>query len=354
MEIWPLDELDPNPYESFLSNLSHAMFTQSLRYRDFLLATLPKTKSHYLCAVEKGQVVGVLPLMSKDGPIGAVFNSLPFFGSHGGVILGPKTAGQVGQALIDEARRICLKENAFSMTIVESPFGGFSHSAAGLRQTDKRIGQLTVLPGIIEEDSLEEILMKRFHKKTRNAIRKASTSGFTISVESSKIAMTDFWAIHEENMAAIGAQPKNRRIIEAILSVFETERDFRLYLARNGSEIVSGLLVFYFQDFAEYWMPATKQSHRSQQPLSLLISQALQDAVRDKGSRYWNWGGTWESQSGLHSFKSRWGTRDFDYHYYTEVFNRDLLSNLDVSDLLSAYEGFYLAPIKDAKLGLVD
>lgn len=345
MKICLLEDLGPELYEAFLAQISSSMLTHSLRYRNFLLSSLPRSTSHYLCAVQEGKIVGVLPLMSSGGPVGPVFNSLPFFGSHGGLLLLPNSGIEVARALLDMAESVCLENGAFSLTIVESPFGSFSHTALELWPTDERIGQVTALPRCLEDEQVDQVLMDRFHGKTRNAIRKASKIGYEVSVENTREAFKDLWAIHGENMVAIGGKPKDSGVIDAIWSAFEPKKDFQLYLAKEGSQTISALLVFYYEDFVEYWMPVTKESHRSNQPLSLLIFTAMRDAVMDRKMSYWNWGGTWKSQSGVYSFKSRWGTRDFPYSYFTRVFREGHLLVSDFESLLPSYPGFYIAPL---------
>lgn len=345
MKILFLDDLNAGLYDSFLEGVVSPMFTQSLKYRDFLLKAMPHARAHYLCAVDASKILAILPLMSSEGPAGPVFNSLPFFGSHGGILRTQGVGDEAGRALLDAAKRLCIENRAYSLTIVESLFGSYSHTALGLIPTDERIGQVTVLPELALEEEVEESLMARFHKNTRTAIRKARSVGYDLVLENSREALNDLWALHTENMRSIGGQSKGVEVMDAIWSSFEPETDFQLYLAKQDSQTVSALLVFYYGDFVEYWMPVTKESHRPNQPLSLLIMTAMKDAVLGKQATYWNWGGTWTSQLGVYAFKSRWGTSDFVYRYFTEIFDEERLTGRDLSSLISDYPGFYVAPM---------
>jgi hypothetical protein len=66
------------------------------------------------------------------------------------------------------------------------------------------------------------------------------------------------------------------------------------------------------------------------------------DAV-DEGYKWWNWGGTWLSQGGVYNFKSRWGTSDHKYFYYTKVYNEALLE-YPTGTLLKEYPYFFVVP----------
>jgi len=68
----------------------------------------------------------------------------------------------------------------------------------------------------------------------------------------------------------------------------------------------------------------------------------MKDATKKK-CKYWNWGGTWLSQTGVYQFKKRWGTHDLKYNYYTNLIDNSIL-NLSKEDLLREYPYFYVLP----------
>ena len=86
---------------------------------------------------------------------------------------------------------------------------------------------------------------------------------------------------------------------------------------------------------ARQWVSLQKKRLSCPQPQS--ASNALEFV------RYWNWGGTWASQTTLYFFKQRWGAVDRPYRYYTRVFNRELL-NATPAQLLKEYPYFFVAP----------
>lgn len=349
MKIVDIEAQDSLEYDDFLKSVSSSMLYQSSVYRDFLTHALPNANSHYLGAFKSGKLVGALPLMSADGPAGRVFNSLPFFGSHGGLLLLPNSDSDVAGKLIEAAKSLCRVSNAFSMTIVESPIGDSSNSKFGLRKTDERIGQITVLPTAARGQNVEEALMSRFHGKTRNAIRKAQKSGFEVVVDNSRTGFENLWDLHRENMAVLGGNPKSDSVMSAIQACFRPDHDFQVYAAKDGAETAASLLVLFYRDFVEYWIPATRDNYRANQPLSLLIFEAMKDAVLRRQSRYWNWGGTWHTQQGVYNFKSRWGTRDFRYSYSTTLLESSYDFRGDAEELIAAYPGFYLAPLDELR-----
>lgn len=333
-------------YERLLQESPVAMFNHSLRYREFLKAILPEATDHYLCAFQGDELVAVLPTFIKEGPYGAVVNSLPFYGSHGGFVSREHTGDEVFEALILALKTLCEKIGAFSCTLIESPWdrdkGKYDRLNANL--FDDRIGQITQLPTCGAPDTLADRLLRMCHQKTRNVVRKGMRGGFDVSHEGSASTMAAMHAIHEENILAIGGLAKPLSVFQSIANVFVYNNDYRLYIASKGDQIISALLVFYFKDTVEYFCPATVKEYRSAQPLSLLVFTAMQDSILERGSRYWNWGGTWLSQTGVYQFKARWGAMDFPYRYHLKVLLDAKFSMLKTKELLRCYEYFYTIP----------
>ena len=66
-----------NEYKHFVENHFESMFFQSGSYIK-LLSELLNCKEEHLLYFEDGVIKGILPLMSKTGVYGKVYNSLPY------------------------------------------------------------------------------------------------------------------------------------------------------------------------------------------------------------------------------------------------------------------------------------
>lgn len=333
-------------YDQLLRESCESMFTHSLKYKNFLDQILPGSTSNYLCCLESDKLVASLPLITIEGPYGKVINSLPYFGSHGGIVSGPEFTREMRLLLMEKLHSLTNTPNSLSCTLIESPFGERSHYLdfhANLH--DERIGQITSLPAAQDKSHAEQILLNIYHQKTRNAVRKGLKGGFEIGHEGSIQVLRELHDIHTQNILAIGGVPKQWNVFEAIARVFEYDSDYRIYVARKGGQIVSALLLFYFKDMVEYFTPATLASSRSDQPLSALIYRAMVDATFEKKAKFWNWGGTWLSQKGVYQFKSRWGTTDYPYRYHTKLNNMSAnLQKLSKESILESYKNFFVIP----------
>ena len=177
--------------------------------------------------------------------------------------------------------------------------------------TDSRIGQFTPLPADAQgPDEINDALMALYHPKTRNMVRKAIQG--VSSVEIDNAAFGFLRRVHLENMSVIGGIPKPDAFFDLVPRHFVPGLDFDLFVGRVDGEPAAALLVFYFNETAEYYTPVVLATARNSQALTLLIHRAMAKAI-EHGCRRWNWGGTWSAQQGVYQFKSRWGTQDKPY-----------------------------------------
>jgi hypothetical protein len=332
-----------------VSKLPDALFYHSIKYRNFLKQILGEARDKYLLAYDNDELIAALPSFVKKGPFGAVVNSLPFYGSNGAIISNAICSDATKIELLNYFDSMCKREEAIASTIIQNPMARDKSIYNNYDQDviDERIGQLTPLPSGLPTEKVCDHLMNSFHVKTRNMVRKGKKYGFEIEVHNNIKNLTELHRLHETNMQAIGGLAKPWNVFQAIHDNFEYDQDYRIYTARHNETVAAALLVFFFNKKAEYFIPTINVEYRPQQPLSYLIFLAMQDAVA-KGCQWWNWGGTWFSQDGVYRFKSRWGTKDFNYKYYIKFHaNPTRLKQASKVDVLSSYPFFYVLPFSE-------
>lgn len=284
-------------------------------YLDFLIASLQ-------CRNESIQVVGTdmhdvfLPLLVKDGPKGCVANSLPFFGGHGGPFLLDQSVKSRKLALVELENRIQNKSYS-SVTVVENPFSPITSEEEQefkyLRVVDSRISQVTHWPK--EERLSEQTLLEKYHQKTRNAVRKGLSHLGEVTEDASSEDVFDFLIQeHQTSISQLGGQPKQRYIFENLKThLSDAVHVYVAYTKEN--DLAAALLTLEFGDTVEYFTPVVKPEYRESQLLSALIYKVMFKKFT-AGFSFWNWGGTWESQTGVHRFKSRFGAEERPYRYF--------------------------------------
>lgn len=316
--------------KEFMENQADSLFFQNLNYIDLLTNILQAQSQHLICFDDQDNIQGFLPLLVKDGKYGRVFNSLPFYGSHGGAIANNLAAFC---SLKEAYKKIAHRADTAAITLIDNPFHDYDYQDLPCTFKDQRIGQFTPL-------YLTQDLMGRFHYKTRNMIRKAQRLNLKVEVDNQ--AWDKLFYLHKKNMQAIGGLAKPKAFFEAAQQRFKADIDYKIYVVYHQGVLISALLLFYCHKTVEYYTPVIDADYRHFQSNSIAIYTAMSEA-QAQGFQYWNWGGTWQSQDAVYRFKKRWGTQEKDYHYYCQVNNSDIF-NATPQDLIQSYPYFYVLP----------
>lgn len=336
-------EHDWPAYDAYVRSVPDALLYHGAAYQRLLARFLDAQPAYFVARDATGRIAGVLPaFVSGAGAYGPVLNSLPFYGSNGGVVT---TSGNddVARQLLSEASAYAQSIGCAAATLITSPFEAagdlyaqwFEHD-----MTDTRTGQVSELPAM--SDAIDAQLMAQFHRKTRAVVQKAIASAVTVASEPGADSLAFIVREHRAAIAAKQGLAKPDRFFDLVVDGFEYGRDYETFIARYDGKPIAGLLLFYFNRTVEYFTPVVMPEYRPLQPLSRIIWEAMR-AAAGRGFKYWNWGGTWASQTTLYSFKQRFGAIDRPYTYYTRIFNQQILS-ASPAMLLEQYPYFFVAP----------
>ncbi len=277
---------------------------------------------------------GVLPLLWTGDERARVYNSLPFYGSHGSVL---SQSAAVASALIAAYDERATATGTLAATMVANPFLDSQPPEPAHNLTDERVSQVTDLPPPPDED---RALMELIEASARRNVRKARRTAIVAAADAEQLGTVA--AIHRANIEALGGLAKDASFFAAVPRHFEAGADYDVYVGLLGGTVVAGLLLFYFNGTVEYFTPAVDHEHRSEQPLAVVLAEAMAGAAR-RGCRRWNWGGTWTSQDGVFRFKRKWGAREGRYRYFVQV-NDDSLLDGPPEELRARFGHFYVAP----------
>ena len=333
MEVVELTPEREEAYGRFLRACPTALFYHSLRFRDFLVRLLG-CEQHYGIALRGADVVGALPLMATEGPYGRVLNSLPYFGSNGGLL---GTDPEAWALLRDWYASQHRAPGVAAATVIANPLDPGSSPAGDFDLEDTRVGHITPLEG---DEPPSELVLRVINGSARRNVQKAVRSGVEIDVGDDGVDILE--RLHRENMAAMGGRAKTPAFFRLAPEHFRRGHDYEIYVARVEGEAVAALLVFFFGGTVEYYIPATDVEFRPIQPMAAILHRAMADAA-GRGFRQWNWGGSWPGQDSLIRFKAKWGGVPHAYRYTTHLHAGDLLSD-SPEHLLDSYPGFYVVP----------
>lgn len=328
-DVLVVDAALEGAYRAFVAAADGALAFHTLAYRN-LVAEQLSCETEYLVAIDGGEIRGALPLMWTGPHDARILNSLPYYGSHGGVVGADADAER---ALLNAYAERALDAATAAATMVSNPFRTRPATPAVHNLVDQRISQVTPLE--VGRDPLDAV-----ESSARRNVRKAER--LAIQIERDAREMPALARLHRENMASIGGRAKRPDFFDAVPRHLVAGEDFDVWVARQNGAVTAALLVLLFGETVEYFTPAIDHDHRSDQPLAGILAVAMREAAT-AGFRRWNWGGTWTSQDRVHRFKRKWGAQDDRYQYWVQVNDEDLL-DLSASELRDRYGDFYVVP----------
>jgi hypothetical protein len=340
---------DEPGYDAFVDSVDGTHVSHTSGYRAVLRDVLDAS-DHYLVARRGGEIVGALPSFLAEGPYGNVLNSLPFFGSHGSIVVSaddPDADGVIS-TLVSGLGDLAREHDAVTATIVTGPLLPHQErleASIAPWFVDERIGQICRLPSADDPRGAAGALIEAVDPKRRWDVRKARRLGVTCEESFEADDLRYLATIHASGMQRLGVPAKGRRVFRSIVRHLPAGSEWRLFIARLDGERIGGLLALYHGAIAEYFVPAVASEHRSTQAGSLLVFAAMERAIVD-GFRYWNLGGTATSgQEGVYRFKERWGAKDAPYRYLGIGFgDTEWLIDRTPEELLTAYPSFFVVP----------
>lgn len=342
ISIIPLERMDKEAYSQLLASCENTLIYVDLNYLN-AISEYTNSELYFVQDTIDNKIISALPFCVYFGLYGPVINSLPFYGSNGGIVSRDKgilNSDLVIDALLEFAKNI----KCVSATIVESPLNIMdSRLLSKFSYQDSRISLLNYFePGMDSSNLLES-----FQDPRPRNIRRALKEGVEVRESHSLESMHFLAETHIKNISSIGGNAKKYDFFEFIYKKLPTNQ-WIILEAFVSSKRIASLLLLYNKEVIEYFTPATLLEYRNLQAQSLLIFQGMIFAI-ENNIRIWNWGGTWDSQKGVYEFKKKWGPVESKYKYYCAIFEESILYR-EKSTLIQLYPNFYVAPFQELKV----
>jgi len=257
-------------------------------------------QTRYLLAIDRGAVVGVLPLtIMKSLFFGRSVVSLPFL-NYGGVLA---TNAEAEKALVTFACSIAKEERAKYLELRH-----FEPLGYGLVPKRHKVTMILSLASEVEDQ------WKRFDAKVRNQIRKALKSGLQAECGGEEL-LDAFYSIFARNMRDLGTPVYGRIFFESILKNFPLNT--KIFVINHcGRPIAAGLAIV-FKDTMEVPWAGSLTECRSLCPNMLLYWEAIQYGI-EHGLEKFDFGRS-TPEEGTYRFKAQWGARAYPlvWEYWT-------------------------------------
>ena len=322
-------------YDNFLNSIDNSLIHYSHKYLRFI-ERVTESQLNLLVKEDDGAIQAALPYFVRESPIGQVINSGAYFGSHGGPIgLNSYDCSQ----LLETSKILEVSpKGIISTTLITNPFSTFDleENFPTLIRVEERKMQVSPIPNWSSDFFTS--LLAQLHSKTRNILRKSISGDIEIRNGIDELIVLE--QLHVKTSIEMGRKHKNKIFFDAMLEHFRFDKDFLVLSAyTDDGDVIASLLVFFYNDYVEYYIPAQSIDGRKHQAMTRLIFEAFSIAS-ERGFKFWNWGGTRLDQESLLHFKSRWGTVDHDYAFFNTHFEG---MQIDSDKAEQYFPGFYVA-----------
>jgi len=277
---------------------------------------------HLFAKDAHGRLLGILPLfLIKSSVGGNRLVSLPF--SHFcGPIVDSNTALE---ALLEEAIKLCntLKCKYLEIKMIS-------------KEPQPNIDSVWTKNGfevsshfstfLLELSKPDTVWKKLDPKSVRWAIGKARRDGVRVKKSDSLQDIRCFYNLNLKTKKRIGVPGHPHYLFE---NIFQEMGDrATLYLAELQNAIIAGIITLKYNDTTLYAYAASDDNYRVNQPNSLLVWTAIEEACND-GYRYFDFGRTSSAEESVTSFKKHWGTEEkmLAYYYYPHIPNSMVLGD---------------------------
>lgn len=343
-EVSRLSPADDLEVDGLLNECPTSFAQQTTSWRDVITAT-DRDEPVFLGCRDGGRLVGLLPGYRFVGPLGAILTSVPLPGPQGGIVCHPSAdVERVAAALLEAYVDHAVALDCDLATLITNPFWPDRARVEQHLKPDYVL-ENSLLALDLERDCDPEGGLLRATSALRRNLRKARSGALVIDEEQSESSVAEWYALHQERHAEIGATPLPRALVFGAFAHMvprDRARFFFVRSAENGEMVAGGLYLLHAR-VIDAFMPAMRSSSASLRPNHLLAAHTIEWARR-RGLRFYSWQGS-PPDGGVHRFKAQWGSRDFSYAFVTRVTgDATRFLEAEVADLKQHYAWHYVLP----------
>ncbi len=286
MEIIEYTEKFESQWKDYLEKNSSVSFAHQIEWKAILEKSF-KQKPFYLMAVDKDQIVGILPLFYYSSLLfGEFLISLPWL-DYGGAYA---DSIEIQEKLIDKAIEIAQPKKCKFLELRSVNF------------EDKRlVTKTSKVTFILQLEPDPEKVWKKIDSKARNQVRKAQKSNLEV-IFGREENLDQFYSVFSLNMRDLGTPVWTKELFKNILYFFPDKSEMALVKLEN--KVIGGALILYFKDMLTVPSASSLVSFLSYCPNNILYWEIIKRGCL-KGFKKFNFGrSSWNS--GTFNFKKQW------------------------------------------------
>jgi len=310
MKIQKLTEENKHLWKDLIKKDKDSKFQHILKFKNVLEKTYKNCEERYYFIKNRA----IFPFfLVKSKLLGNRIISLPFL-DNGGFL------GNYTQEEIKELLKLLKKEGHVKHIEVR-----LNSSFKNIKQDNKIFTNLGFVKDSSKQQSIiklksEKDMWKKFHKHTRNDIRKAEKSGLTLRKIKDEQELKKFYKLYAQNMKYFGTPQHSYSFFQNFFKIMkENVIGFNCYYE---NDLAGSIILFYNRQQGYIPYNVSKPKYRQYRPNDLLYWEMIKLAIK-KRIKYLDLGQIDKDSSnqkaiGLYKFKRKWLGDVYDriYFYY--------------------------------------
>jgi len=337
----------PEQIEDFFSNAETHFIYPSKNYLNMLSSILnDKSILWHICVYDDGILVGYLPLfIYQNKKYGNVANSLPYFGSNGSILttanIDKRKKFEIKKNLLNSYDKFCEEQDCIFSCIITSPFEETIKELIKWYKKDYldfRIGQIIPLKKYSDEKELRKNI-------SHGAIYsyKKGRKNCTI-LDLTKDDIDEINEIHKKHMESISGTMKDKTFFEEIFR----RNNFKVKGIYHLDKLIAFIVFIFYRNTVNYYTLGYLEKNLKVEGTAYAIYQTILESL-NQGYEYFDFGGTWNSQSNIYNFKKKYATDNFIYYYFIKEIKKNNIAELTNDEILKEYPYYYILPFDKVK-----
>ncbi|NQU99483.1 MAG: peptidoglycan bridge formation glycyltransferase FemA/FemB family protein [Parcubacteria group bacterium] len=289
MKIVEVNQENKQEVEGFLK-LQKASLLQSFHWGEFQ-ESLERKKWHFIILNENNIIASVL-LVKYNLPLGKSY----LYCNRGPILLDRN--GEALNLILKKVKEIANQEDSIFYRI--DPEWSNKEDEELLNKLEFKKSKKEINPKntlILNISESEEEILAQMHSKTRYNIRLATRKGVKVRIsDGNNKDFEAFWKLMKETTERDGFSSHPGEYYKKQLEFFNKDSLVKLFITEVGSEVVSAIVVSFYNDNAVYLHGASGYEHRKYMAPHLIQWEAIKEAKR-RGCIYYDfWGIEGENQ----------------------------------------------------------
>jgi len=306
-----IKNISENFWNEVISKADYATFFHTPTWAKIIAENFPEYEIATTGFVLEDGIEAVLPMLLKR--VGA----RGFFKSYHSMIPGVY-GGVVSKRPLDKKELAKIYNSLMDAGTVRSMVFGNPYCECDVPDCSESQARFTHVLNL--EQGFESV-WGNYNRGARSNTNKARKAGVQVSIATTLDEYKEYYAVYEDTLKRWGDDATSSYPFSLFQSIFQhaskvgmLDSDLKLWVAKLDEKIISGALIFYFNQHVVYWHGAALSDYFKYRANNLLHTEIIKRAC-ESGYKYYDFNPSGENE-GVVRFKESFGAEKVEFNSY--------------------------------------